>query len=91
MTLATKGLKASTATVAELRRMTDGLIAMAIATTHRRNEDGQDEDRGAVAPVAACALLSYEEAGGSLMKCKQVMARKIWTVSASDDVFYAAR
>lgn len=33
MTLATKGLKASTATVAELRRMTDGLIAMAIATT----------------------------------------------------------
>ena len=33
MTLATKGLKASTATVAELRRMTDGLIAMAISTT----------------------------------------------------------
>ncbi len=32
MTLATKGLKASTATVTELRRMTDGLIAMAIAT-----------------------------------------------------------
>ena len=34
MTLATKGLKASTTTVAELRRMTDGLIAMAIATAH---------------------------------------------------------
>ena len=34
MTLATKGLKASTSTVAELSRMTDGLIAMAIATTH---------------------------------------------------------
>jgi len=34
MTLATKGLKASTSTVTELRRMTDGLIAMAIATTH---------------------------------------------------------
>ena len=34
MTLATKGLKASTTTVAELRRMTDGLITMAIATTH---------------------------------------------------------
>jgi AcrR family transcriptional regulator len=34
MTLATKGLKASTTTLAELRRMTDGLIAMAIATTH---------------------------------------------------------
>ncbi len=33
MTLATKGLKASTSTVAELTRMTDGLIAMAIATT----------------------------------------------------------
>lgn len=32
MTLATKGLKASTTTVAELRRMTDGLIAMVIAT-----------------------------------------------------------
>jgi len=30
--LATKGLKASTSTVAELRRMTDGLIAMAVAT-----------------------------------------------------------
>lgn len=34
MTLATKGLKASTTSVAELRRMTDGLITMAIATTH---------------------------------------------------------
>jgi len=33
MTLATKGLKASTSTVSELRRMTDGLSAMAIATT----------------------------------------------------------
>lgn len=32
MMLATKGLKASTSTVAELRRMTDGLITMAIAT-----------------------------------------------------------
>lgn len=32
MMLATKGLKASTSTVAELRRMTDGLIAMAVAT-----------------------------------------------------------
>ncbi len=31
MALATKGLKASTATLAELRRMTDGLIAMALA------------------------------------------------------------
>ncbi|MBC7790729.1 MAG: TetR/AcrR family transcriptional regulator [Anaerolineae bacterium] len=30
--MATKGLKASTATLAELRRMTDGLIAMAVAT-----------------------------------------------------------
>jgi len=33
LTLATRGLKASTATLAELKRMTDGLIAMAIATT----------------------------------------------------------
>jgi hypothetical protein len=32
MTLATRGPKASTATVAALRRMTDGLITMAIAT-----------------------------------------------------------
>lgn len=32
MTLATKGLKASSTTVTELRRMTDGLIAMAVAT-----------------------------------------------------------
>ncbi len=32
MMLATKGLKASTSSVAELRRMTDGLIAMAVAT-----------------------------------------------------------
>jgi AcrR family transcriptional regulator len=32
MTLATKGLKATSTSVAELRRMTDGLIAMAIAT-----------------------------------------------------------
>ena len=32
MMLATKGLKASTTTLAELRRMTDGLIAMAVAT-----------------------------------------------------------
>ncbi|MEI9936581.1 MAG: helix-turn-helix domain-containing protein [Pseudomonadota bacterium] len=34
MMLATKGLKASTSTVTELRRMTNGLIAMAIATAH---------------------------------------------------------
>ena len=33
MTLATKGLKATTSTLAELKRLTDGLIAMAIATT----------------------------------------------------------
>lgn len=32
LALATKGLKASTATVAELRRMIDGLIAMTVAT-----------------------------------------------------------
>ena len=32
MMLATKGLKASTTTLVELRRMTDGLIAMAVAT-----------------------------------------------------------
>jgi len=31
--LATKGLKASTTSLAELRRMTDGLITMAVATT----------------------------------------------------------
>lgn len=31
MTLATKGLKATSASVAELRRLTDGLIAMAVA------------------------------------------------------------
>ncbi len=36
MTLATRGLKATTATVDELRRMTDGLIAMALATALRR-------------------------------------------------------
>jgi hypothetical protein len=32
MTLATKGLKATTTTLTKLRRMTDGLIAMAVAT-----------------------------------------------------------
>jgi AcrR family transcriptional regulator len=35
MMLATKGLKASTTSIAELRRMTDGLIAMAVATAAR--------------------------------------------------------
>ena len=49
MTLATKGLKASTATVAELRRMTDGLIATAIATTRwllRGQSNGTAEKPG---------------------------------------------
>jgi AcrR family transcriptional regulator len=35
LTLAIKGLKATTATLSELRRMTDGLIAMAVATAGR--------------------------------------------------------